>query len=149
MQIIQAHIQPYQESFREMMISVWERSVRATHHFVQPCDIDYFKGRVQEIDFSAFPVFCLLMEDAVIGFLGVAEDGIEMLFLDPDYIGKGFGKKLMQFALGTLKANKVDVNEQNEKAVQFYQKFGFITYDRTEKDPEGKDYPILKMKLKV
>lgn len=70
-----------------------------------------------------------------------------MLFIDADFIGRGFGKKLMLFALNELRANKVDVNEQNTKAVKFYSKFGFVTYARTEKDPEGKDYPILKMKL--
>jgi putative acetyltransferase len=48
--------------------------------------------------------------------------------------------------LDELNADKVNVNEQNIDAVKFYSKFGFVTYERTEKDSEG--YPILKMKLK-
>jgi putative acetyltransferase len=53
----------------------------------------------------------------------------------------------MDFALSELKATMVDVNEENLNAVQFYKKFGFQVYDKIEEDPEGKDYPILKMKL--
>ena len=99
------------------------------------------------MDFNIFAVYCLINEDGAKGFIGIADHVIEMLFLDPVYIGKGFGKQLMQFALDKLNADKVDVNEQNTHAVSFYSKFGFITYDRTEKDTEGKPYPILKMKL--
>jgi putative acetyltransferase len=142
-----AEINPYEEKFRAQIISLWEKSVRATHQFVSPADIDYFKSIVKEIDFSSFSVYCLTHEDTLLGFLGVADHKIEMLFLDPDFIGQGYGKKLMHFAMNELKADQVDVNEQNTYAVEFYSRFGFITCERTEKDSEGKEYPILKMKL--
>jgi putative acetyltransferase len=141
-----ASIEPYREGYREQMISVWERSARATHHFVSAEDLDYYKTRVQEIDFQSFPVYCLIQKQKVIGFIGFAERSIETLFLDPDYIGKGFGSQLMKFALSEFNANYVEVNEQNTEAVKFYSKFGFVTRERTEKDPEGKNYPLLKMK---
>jgi putative acetyltransferase len=141
-------IKAYELKHRDEMISIWERSVRATHDFVRNSDIDYFKSLVEQIDFTSFEVYCLVKEEKVLGFIGVLDRCIEMLFLDPVYIGKGLGKKLMQFALSNLKANKVDVNEQNVNAVAFYSKFGFVAYERMEKDPHGKDYPILKMKIK-
>lgn len=135
--------------WHNQMVSVWERSARATHHFVTPADLDYYKTQVEKIDFTAFPVYCLVSDYTVLGFIGVADSQIETLFLDPDIIGLGFGKMLMDFALYDLKANKVDVNEQNAHAVNFYSKFSFEPYDRTELDTEGKPYPILKMKLKT
>ena len=73
---------------------------------------------------------------------------IEMLFLVPEYIGQGFGKILVEFAIAKLNADKVDVNEQNHSAVDFYLRLGFVVYDRMEKDSEGKDYPILQMRLR-
>ncbi len=55
----------------------------------------------------------------------------------------------MDFALLELKADKVDVNEQNTNAVKFYEKLEFKTYERTEKDAQGKEYPLLRMKLEI
>lgn len=147
MQNLQTDIKPYEENFREQILSVWERSVLATHDFLSPADFILIKEIVHTIDFRAFDVYCLTQEYIVIGFLGVAEKKVEMLFLDPIYFGQGLGKKLMDFALTELKADKVDVNEQNSNAVKFYEKLGFEIYERTEKDDQGKDYPLLRMKL--
>ena len=141
-------IKPYHEEWREGVIALWERSVRATHDFLVPSDIDYFKGIVKGIDFKAFEVFCSFSGSQLTGFAGLSGNKIEMLFIDPDYIGKGFGKALLQFALEEFNATEVDVNEGNVKAVDFYKKFGFSVYERMPRDSEGKDYPILKMKLK-
>ncbi|RHX85975.1 GNAT family N-acetyltransferase [Leptospira stimsonii] len=141
-------IRSYEEQYREPMILLWERSVRATHDFVSGEDIEYFKSLVNNIDFNSFQVYCCLQKNQiVVGFIGVDEHRIEMFFLEPDFIGKGIGKLLIEFALSKLGVTEVDVNEQNVNAVKFYSKFGFRTYDRTELDPEGKKYPILKMKL--
>ncbi|MBM9577443.1 GNAT family N-acetyltransferase [Leptospira sp. 201903070] len=143
-------IKPYEEKFRAQMISLWERSVRETHKFVSPDDIEYFKTLVAGIDFRLFQVYCCVDEDeSLIGFIGVAENKIEMLFLEPRQIGKGIGKLLIELAIQDLGATEVDVNEQNVNAVGFYSKFGFRTYDRSELDPEGKNYPILKMRLSL
>ena len=146
---MQVEIQAYEPKFRDQLISVWERSVKATHHFVSPSDIDFFKQLVEQIDFSSFNTYCLIQDGLALGFIGTFDDEIAMLFLDPDHIGKGLGKRLMLFALNNLKAQKVEVNEQNVNAVGFYSKFGFVVYERTENDSQGKDSPVLKMKLRV
>jgi putative acetyltransferase len=147
MQNPQLEIKPYEEYFREALLSLWEKSVLATHDFLRPADFISIKEIVHTIDFNSFDVYCLLLENKVIGFLGVAEKKVEMLFLDSDYFGHGLGKKLMHFAITELKADKVDVNAQNSNAVKFYEKLGFETYERTEKDDQGKDYPLLRMRL--
>jgi len=144
---ISINIQPFTEELRPSLVAVWERSVRATHDFLKEEDIEYYRWIVIGLDYAAFPVYCLMKNNKLIGFLGVADRKIEMLFVDADEIGKGYGKHLLDYAFRELKADKVDVNEQNQNAVKFYNKFGFETYGREEKDPDGKDYPILKMKL--
>ncbi|MES2727184.1 MAG: GNAT family N-acetyltransferase [Bacteroidota bacterium] len=138
---------PYKENFREQLIAVWEKSVSATHHFVTPEEVARLKELVKQIDFNSFSVYCLVAESKVLGFLGVEDQVIESLFLDPDYIGQKLGTRLMNFAINELKADKVNVNEQNLDAIKFYSKFGFVTYERTEKDDYGNDFPILKMKI--
>ncbi len=138
----------YTNNYHQQLVDVWEKSVLATHDFLSKEDFISIKALVQSMDFKELGVYCLLTEGKVIGFIGVADHKIEMLFLSPDYFAKGLGKKLMSFAMSELKADKVDVNEQNKSAVAFYHKLGFETYERTAKDDQGKDYPLLRMKLK-
>lgn len=79
--------------------------------------------------------------------MSVSEGNLEMLFIAGDLRGKGYGRKMLEHAIQYLNATKVDVNEQNTQAVEFYKKFGFKVVNRTDKDSEGRDYPILKMEI--
>lgn len=141
------HIATHTDAHREGLLKVWEESVLATHDFLTPGDFNDIRTAVPSINFNAFDVYCLLNGSEVIGFLGVAEDKVEMLFLSPAFLGKGLGKKLLNFAIRELKADKVDVNEDNGRAVEFYKRFGFDVYERTNKEDQGRDYPLLRMKL--
>lgn len=140
-------IEKYTDNDRDQILNIWEKSVLATHDFLNPTDFKEIKQLVQTFNFNDFEVYCLKQNEEVAGFIGLAERKIEMLFFSPEHIGKGLGRKLTDFAFSELKANKVDVNEQNTHAVNFYKKLGFKTYERTEKDDQGKEYPLLKMKL--
>jgi putative acetyltransferase len=140
----------YSDKYREQVLYVvWEKSVLATHDFLKPSDFHAIKEIVKTIDFNSFDVYCLLQNDELAGFLGVAEQKVEMLFLSPNYFGKGLGTKLLHFAISELSAGMVDVNEQNTNAVGFYRKFGFKTYERTDKHDQGRDYPLLRMILET
>lgn len=140
-------IYPYADIHRQQVLTIWEKSVIATHDFLTPTDFIEIKELVHNINFNDFQVFCLISENVIAGFIGVAEEKIEMLFLDPKYFGQGLGYKLLNFAVKELNADKVDVNEQNKKALKFYQKFGFETFERTDKDDQDRNYPLLRMKL--
>lgn len=141
-------IEKYTDTMRTQLLNVWERSVRATHAFVTPEDLEEIKELVHSIDFHQLHVYCVMLHNKVAGFIGVADHKVEMLFIDPENIGKGYGKQLMQYALHQLQADKVDVNAQNLHAVQFYRHQGFEVYESTEKDDQGKNYPLLRMRLK-
>lgn len=142
-------IEKYTDKDREQILNIWEKSVLATHDFLNPTDFEEIKQLVQTFNFNDFEVYCLKQNDKVAGFIGLAERKIEMLFFSPEYIGKGLGRKLTDFAFSELQADKVDVNEQNTNAVKFYEKLGFKTYERTDKDDQGKEYPLLRMKLET
>jgi len=138
----------YKEVFREELVAVWEKSVVATHHFLKPEDFQHIKSLVKDLDFNAFEVYCHFNEEnELIGFVGTLNKKVEMLFVAPEHMGKGIGKQMINFAMTTLKATEVDVNEDNTQAVQFYQKLGFQTYQRNPLDGQGHPYPILQMRL--
>lgn len=85
-------------------------------------------------------------EKLALGFMGLAEDKIEMLFIRQAMRGQGIGKTLINYALAELKASKVDVNEQNTMAYGFYKHVGFTVFERSELDDQGREFPILHMK---
>ena len=147
MQTENLEIIPYQDHYRAQILAIWEQSVRATHHFLNPSDFDEIKEFVDSMDFNDLQIFCLVRENHVLGFIGVLNRKIEMLFMDPKYFGRGLGQKLLRFAIRELGADTLDVNEQNPKALQFYQKSGFEIIERTDKDDQGRNYPLLRMKL--
>ena len=135
---------PDEKDFDEIT-ALWERSVRATHHFLKEEDITYFKPLVRDQYLAMVNLYCIRDEECIKGFLGLSDEKIEMLFIDPKFRGRGIGGRLLRFAIQDLGYIKVDVNEQNIEALAFYKRHGFEVVGRTEKDAAGKDYPILNL----
>jgi putative acetyltransferase len=124
------------------IMRVWESSVLATHHFLAKEDFELFKSIIPG---QVLPVLELYVigDTHIAGVLGVAGDGLEMLFIEAGSRGKGYGKALTQFAITQLHITHMDVNEQNEQAVDFYRKMGFTQTGRSAVDGMGKPYPLL------
>lgn len=129
------------------LINLWERSVRASHNFLPEEEISHLKPLILNEYFYHVLLHKYVQDDHIIGFIGTSSDNIEMLFIDPDFRGKGIGSILTNFAITTLKIEKVDVNEQNPQAVGFYKKLGFKIIGRSELDGQAKPYPILHLKI--
>jgi putative acetyltransferase len=133
---------------RDQLLDLWERSVRATHHFLAESDIVGLRPLVAE-ELSSEKIDWWVLEEAntPVGFLGFANDAIEGLFVDPEQRGRGAGTILIEHAQrlagGTL---SVDVNEQNDAAQGFYEARGFVVVERSPTDTEGRPFPLLHMK---
>lgn len=138
----------YNDTYKQGLLSTWELAVLATHQFLAKEDFIAIKEILWQINFNELNVHCLMHQQKVVGFIGLADAKIEMLFVLPEYMGLGLGKRLIQFAIAQFNASKVDVNEQNENAVLFYKKMGFEVLERTNNDDQGRPYPLLRMKLK-
>ncbi|MEW6989771.1 GNAT family N-acetyltransferase [Colwelliaceae bacterium 6441] len=130
------------------LLAVWENSVRATHDFISDDDIEFFKPIIMQQAFPAVTLRCIKNSAGdILGFLGVYEQKIEMLFILNEARGKGIGKMLLQHGIAKFGVNKVDVNEQNPQAAAFYQHMGFKVISRSPLDDMGKPFPILHMSL--
>lgn len=126
------------------LIEIWKSSVKATHYFLAKEDFEDIKSKLSTyFDHVSLFVYEDFQSGNIKGFIGIAEDKIEMLFIEDSSRGEGIGKILINYALKELNAHQVDVNEQNHQAVGFYEHLGFEKIGRSEKDSEGKDYPIL------
>lgn len=128
------------------LMEIWESAVLNTHDFLKEEDFLYYEEQLP-VYFQHVTLFGFEQEGILIGFMGIAEGNLEMLFIDNKYRGAGIGKKLITYAIDNLQVTKVDVNEQNVQAVGFYEYMGFNIYKRSNLDGEGKEYLILHMQL--
>ena len=129
------------------LLSVWERSVKATHTFLSGEEIAKIKPYVPQA-LEQVPHLIVLEDEggAPAAFMGIGEQKLEMLFLSPEARGKGHGKRLLQYGIERYAVREVTVNEQNPQAIGFYEHMGFQTYRRTERDEQGGPYPLLYMR---
>ena len=128
------------------LLHIWEASVRASHRFLAESDINRFIPQVENALLQIETLWVMQDNLLPVGFMGVQERKIEMLFLHPAYIHKGLGRMLVERALRELQVEYVDVNEQNSGAAKFYGRMGFETFNRNEYDNEGNHFPILEMR---
>jgi len=130
------------------LIEIWESSVRATHDFLTDENISSLKPLILEHYFDAVDLLVAKnSKNEIIGFIGVSECNVEMLFISPNSRNKGVGSLLLKNAIATQSANKVDVNEQNPDAIGFYKHFGFSVIGRSPLDGQGNPFPLIHMEL--
>ncbi|MBF8754900.1 acetyltransferase [Pseudomonas guariconensis] len=130
------------------LLNIWLRSVRATHHFLQESDIEELLPQLRDVYLPAVELWVAVdAEDCPLGFVGLNENHVEMLFIEPGLRGKGIGRTLLDHARGSRSQMSVDVNEQNPDAVGFYLHYGFIQTGRSPLDGEGRPFPLLHLSL--
>lgn len=128
------------------LVALWERSVRATHRFLAEEDIEFYRPLVTDILAAGTLDVWVVANNATqpVGFMGVSQRAIEALFLDPAYLRKGLGRRLVAHAISLRTGDlAVDVNEQNTAARQFYAALGFAPVGRSALDETGRPHPVL------
>lgn len=130
----------------ETLAGIWARSVMATHDFLKNEDFNEIKAALIPDYFPNVDLYAVSDNGVYAGFIGLSPDSIEMLFIDSGCRGQGYGSALIEFAK-QRGATKVDVNEQNPSALNFYKAKGFRVIGRDETDDTGRPYPILHLSL--
>ncbi len=128
----------------DCLFEIWRGAAVATHHFLAPADFSFFADLVRD---SYLPSAALTVAtdetDHLIGFIGMTDNKIDALFVAPEKMDRGVGRRLIAEAGAGHCRLLVDVNEQNEAAVAFYRRLGFRCVGRSELDETGRPYPIL------
>lgn len=127
------------------LIEVWEDSVRATHNFLRPADLEFYRSRMPLYLRGVHLTAARTADGRIVAFLGTEGEGIEMLFVHSACRGMGIGKQLIRYAVRVCGCLRVEVNEQNTQAVGFYHHMGFVQVGRRTHDGEGLPYPLLQM----
>lgn len=140
------HIRKCDSSDYPSLVELWEKSVRGSHDFLTEESITEIKEQLIPCYFPEVEIYVIADHESTVGFIGLSDDMIEMLFIDPGHQSKGYGSVLIEFAKNRG-VSKVDVNEQNRSALRFYEAKGFSVIGRDPTDDFGRPYPILHMSL--
>ena len=135
-------IRPSRASDAEELLRVWRNAVDATHDFLTREDRAEIDPKVAEY-VATFPLSVAAIDDTLVAFMGVTDQNIDSLFVDPAAHGMGVGRRLID---KVARPATVSVNEQNGRAVGFYRHMGFEVTGRSEDDGEGRPYPLLHMR---
>nr|WP_307539711.1 GNAT family N-acetyltransferase [Paenibacillus sp. W4I10] len=141
----------YREQDHDKLVGIWESAVRATHTFLEEHHIQFYKKVVSDVlQQKQVEIWEVLnTKQQPVGFIGVDDNFIEMLFVDPSQHGQGLGRLLINHTFEIKGRHlKVDVNEQNTGAARFYEKMGFIQMGRSELDSSGNPFPLLHLEIK-
>lgn len=129
------------------LLEIWESSVKATHLFLSGDEINAIKPYVPQALTDVPALIVAENENGnPVGFMGIADQRLEMLFVSAQERGKGIGKRLLAYGMEQYSIKELAVNEQNPLAKGFYEHMGFEVYKRTALDEQGNPYPLLYMK---
>lgn len=135
-------IEQLQEQDYKNILTLWEKSVKASHTFLKEKDFSTLKLSVAS-NLKKINLYGIKQNHKLCAFMGTSQNQIEALFVEPTCFGQGLGKQLVTYAINKLNLKKVCVNEQNKKAYDFYTKIGFKFIKRDECDFLNLPYPIL------
>src|SRR5690606_22587200 len=129
------------------LVAIWRSAVDATHDFLSDADRDEIHAKLASDYFPAVLLSVAERDGRPVGFSGVLDGALEMLFVDAAERGTGVGSALLAHAIAEQGVTRVDVNEQNASAAGFYAHRGFEVVGRSETDEAGRPYPLLHLRL--
>lgn len=125
------------------VLDIWQDAVDATHHFLSGEDRIAIGKEVGGFLPQAPLMLAVDQQDRPLGFMLIDQGHMEALFVDPVAFGQGIGAALVRHGLALHPGMTTDVNEQNERAVGFYERMGFVRTGRSPRDGQGRPYPLI------
>jgi GNAT superfamily N-acetyltransferase len=101
---------------------------------------DSWSTRILELHF-----YVAESETKVAGFISWFEGEIVHVYVDANFSGQGIGHQMMEYALSHLKDRNVTLTS-SLNALTFYEKFGFESEERIEKERGGVLIPCIRMR---
>lgn len=120
------NIRLHTENDLDRMIEIWLEGSKLAHNFIQE---DYWKSNQTTMKETYLPVsrsHVLEVDGTVVGFISMIDDYLAALFISPNEQGKGYGKILLDYVKDQKESISLQVYQENESAIRFYEKNGFI-----------------------
>ena len=81
-------------------------------------------------------------DEFVKGMIHISENQILELYVDSFFENQGIGSKLIKFAIEQMHCDYLWVLEKNIKAIQFYQRYGFVITEEKQYEEGTTEYIV-------
>ncbi|KKW91044.1 MULTISPECIES: acetyltransferase [Sphingobium] len=143
---VMSSIRPARAADGARLLDIWRKAVDATHDFLAPADRSAIDAEVAAFLPQAPAWLATDPDDRAIGFMLIDGTHMDALFIDPDWHGQGVGRRLVEHALSLHPTLTTDVNEQNRRAMAFYEAMNFARTGRSDRDGQGRPYPLIHLR---
>ncbi|RXA20841.1 N-acetyltransferase [Methanosarcina sp. MSH10X1] len=119
-------IRSYGKNDLEAMVKIWYEASVTAHSFVPASFWASQKNAMKETYLPLAENFIFEEHGQPAGFISLVGEKVCALFVAPEMQGRGIGRTLLEYAK-TLKGRLcLKVYRENERALHFYEKCGFV-----------------------
>lgn len=130
-------IRKFKSEDTEAVISVWQTASDLAHPFLTDAFMAQGAEDIRNIYLPVAETWVLEEDDKLVGFIALIGDEIGGLFLDPSRHGKGFGRAMVDHAVGLKGPLQVEVFQKNAIGRRFYERYGFVEVDTYRHEASG------------
>ena len=138
-------IRPYRAEDRDRLVAIWLSASRIGHPFLGEERLVTQLQIVRDTYLLMADNWVAEVDGHPAGFIGLIDNFVGGLFVDPEVHGAGIGRGLIEHAATRLGHLDVSVYADNASAVEFYHRRGFVVTGRQERDDEGLPFAVIHM----
>lgn len=121
---------PFRDSFSSQYISIYNECFYEMRKALDIKPYNFYCG-IKQLEAKKDSLFLLTNGDVIIGAVSCSGTEIDDLIVNKNYQGQGYGKKLLMWAVGHIRAYSgepitLTVAKWNRKAVKLYLQNGFV-----------------------
>lgn len=143
---IQNEIRPFRAEDTERLVAIWLEASRFAHGFLGEERLQLQSEQVRDIYLHQAENWVIIDNGEPAGFIGLMDQFIGGLFIDPHVHGKGLGRQVLDHALQLKKSLELEVYALNTQAHNFYLRNSFIETAREPVDAEGLPFAVIHMR---
>lgn len=135
-------IRKFKKEDIDEVMEIWKNENIRTHNFISK---EYWKNNYEYVK-DILPnadIYVYIMNENIVGFIGVNNDHIEGIFVDINNQHNGIGTSLLNKIKEEKEKLTLSVYKKNTNAIKFYKKNGFIiTSEGIDKNTDEIEYTM-------
>jgi ribosomal protein S18 acetylase RimI-like enzyme len=139
-------IRRYADEDRDRVLDIWLAASRIGHPFLSEDELAAQRKATREIYLPMAETWIAVAQDKPVGFIGLLDNSIGGLFVDPEAQGRGIGTALVDHATKLKGTLDVEVFAENPIAPSFYRRRGFVETGRRFHGEEIRPRELIRMK---